>query len=647
VIDADTHSCSYLESAETCAEEGRAVPQAACTVASNAENQLFCTCGDGAGPQLSAASRGVVAGRLSVLLASLFMPSRWGAMVMVGALFVVPVESHNWIEGKRGRAGALQASTVQPALQPLSVNKIDVQVVPGQEFLVEWVYAHGAGGDTYFVVLANDDVSKIHLHTEELLDDYIANAPANSDHGGAPTSNRYQRYQRCSSDDLRNGFFTRAVPSSDPDAMGNRPNTFSPGRFGPIESQMQHSQASISTDRRVSYVSAKYPWIEAVHRYKHSGGQDQAFDTSRIAVPGRSGAGRYLIHYLWSSYRDIIDIDVHLPTAAVPVVLAPYGRVAPAGTALSYAQIDHCAFEAARAQSGKCIEAPTDGELLRTWCDGEINCLGIALVPAHGIAPWINFSHLPFVDTNGACNRTEMEATPPGTMAHYAVTQYRDFQNGATPPWTIYTDPDFIGWHSTCYVKESKFVFDLPVLPLAAPAVLETPFRFGSKCIPCEDRGMDLSNGPRWRVADTCVDCDEEPATTIRSTVLTPAINSQQPGFFTSVTACDGRGRHGNPDPPCASTFKWVVIASTHFMRKDECLAKAASDPECSNHVSWINAFYDWRLVNDYAFIQKAKNNCACWLNATYFDPNANATTPTRSTSPDEGRWEMYDIAPL
>ena len=62
------------------------------------------------------------------------------------------------------------------------------------------------------------------------------------------------------------------------------------------------SQAHAS-DRRVSYQSAKYPWIESVSKFKgikptdDKNGFPKQFDTTRFEVPARAGVGKRCAPY--------------------------------------------------------------------------------------------------------------------------------------------------------------------------------------------------------------------------------------------------------------------------------------------------------------------------------------------------------------
>jgi hypothetical protein len=217
-------------------------------------------------------------------------------------------------------------------------------------------------------------------------------------------------------------------------------------------------------------------------------------------------------------------------------------------------------------------------------------------------------------------------------LASYTVQYYRSFDDGAAPPWTIITDPDNIGWYSTCNVKLSPLQFDLPVTSLPVAEASAVPYRFGNKCIPCEDRGMNLSNGPRWRTADVCIDCDQEPAAVKRNTNVIPKIASTKTDTsFDTDTNCQNQGKPG----PCPNIMWLTLAGGSAWMWEQDCLAKIANTPGCGKHGSWFDGNYDFRFVTDWFYSEyQTGKNCMCWK------ASAPATPPTKANP----LWKTYTI---
>jgi len=285
-----------------------------------------------------------------------------------------------------------------------------------------------------------------------------------------------------------------------------------------------------------------------------------------------------------------------------------------------------------------CWEEPTDGMLARTKCSSDLNCLAYAMVPIRTLSPWVDYTQLPFMTgvpatINSGCNQSELlSKTLPDGMASYTVQYYRNFDNGAAPPWTVITDPENIGWYSTCYVKLSPLQFDLPVTSLPIPSASDMPYRFGDSCIPCQDRGMNLTNGPRWRVADYCVDCDAEPVTQKRSTNLIPPIATFMAATaFNASFQCQQQGHEG----ACAQVL-WITLGGSAWRWEQDCFAKVATTPGCSKYGAWFNGNFDFRYVSDWYYREfQAGKNCMCWL----------ASAGTVSTVPDTTGWEVFAVA--
>ena len=57
---------------------------------------------------------------------------------------------------------------------------------------------------------------------------------------------------------------------------------------------LQCMRVQISKDRRASYKSEKYPWIEMAGKYEHLVHKATDFDGIRVEIPGHSGPGHYI-----------------------------------------------------------------------------------------------------------------------------------------------------------------------------------------------------------------------------------------------------------------------------------------------------------------------------------------------------------------
>ena len=78
----------------------------------------------------------------------------------------------------------------------------------------------------------------------------------------------------------------------------------------------RYTDEGMKNDRRVSYDSAKYPWLVMAGVYPHIFQRPSDFDALRIEVPRKLGnrelkAGHYIVHYRWKGYGDCTDVNVH------------------------------------------------------------------------------------------------------------------------------------------------------------------------------------------------------------------------------------------------------------------------------------------------------------------------------------------------
>ena len=109
-----------------------------------------------------------------------------------------------------------------------------------------------------------------------------------------------------------------AVPASAPE-YSQRPAAFSCANFGSTRGSWDkggceqvsdltlynYPAAAHTTDRRVAYSNAKYPWIVAVHRFKATkptddkNGFPKQFDTARFNIPAGSAPTQYIVQYYW------------------------------------------------------------------------------------------------------------------------------------------------------------------------------------------------------------------------------------------------------------------------------------------------------------------------------------------------------------
>jgi hypothetical protein len=590
---------------------------ASCSAASDATKALMCVCGKYV---LSAGSQ-AIPGFLTAFLA---LMSTWavghfrlGGIVFLGMFLAMsPVQAHNWMEATRGRAAILGASQFcSPTYPQLNRDAIHMQAAQGQPLVVEWAAAHG--DSTYFAVMHDDDGANARFLTRTFMDNWLSFCPdANggwaNDTVNRPLDAKYHRFfpnfnlatleqvnTAASPPTTYADIFVDNPIRSGPvwDGFGqDRSNSFflssnsfqacrtQTGMFNdlctlPFNASLypktmlaQYKQHYMRRDRRCTYTNSSNPWLETVVRFQHDD-VSRSFATALISVQGRKGAGRYQIHYKWSSYCDVMDVDIKLASSGL--VANPYGtRVNLTGN-IQYDQGHHCWFEAPR-KVGQCVEVVYDTAQCQTLCTMDTGCRAYQLIPLQlkptasgnlygqfsssgGFIPWdVNISF---------CKKSQFQNNnipDIGAMICYPIHTFQDDYNSARPLWSFTKDMDHQGFYGTCYIKPRPVVF-LAQAGVNDPA--DNTYRFLDKCVSCDNVGMDKAT-PRWgpMLKGYCDDCDAHP---------TPA---KVMPFVANWTLSMSNRTFTDP-------AHWLSPGGSPYATLNECKILAKRDPTCSNWV--------------------------------------------------------------
>lgn len=517
--------------------------------------------------------------------------------------------AHNWMEGTRGRASNLGANQFcSPAFPQVNRQNVHMQVAAGQPFVVEWASAHG--DSTYWIIIHDNARANVSKLTRGLMNSWLDACPGG---GLANTTDdlnrRYHRFRpnkNLKSTGPVNGASANAPSYADlfyPEPIfngtiwnafslnGGRPNTFYNPTTGMINCNngadtipgfncsanpktmlARYKESDLSGDRRCSYTNSTNPWIHTIHRYSHRDVSD-GYATALMQVPDNLPAGRYQLHYKWSSYCDTIDIDVK---AKGMTVVNPYGTpITP--TEIQYDIAQHCLFEKPR-KVGQCVEVVTTPQQCAALCNSDTACRGFQLLPlqfdnsngnSFGLFPESSF--IPWTDITKSnrssfCEKSQfVNTSKPGRMVCFTVTQFQDDFNSARPLWSFTDDTNHQGFYGTCYIKPALRNFT------AITRVEEdqhTDYRFLSKCIPCNNIGQDLTN-PRWGPQqDFCTDCSKNPVAPLKQIEVPKWASTVGPGTFNQ-------------------TSHWLSPGGTPYAFQDECILLAMNDPRCSKYVMY------------------------------------------------------------
>jgi len=444
---------------------------------------------------------------------------------MLFYLLFTAIFAHNWIHGP---SRANKASTVLPAPPKSGPRRPHYQVGAGQDFAIEWATGH-PGSYYYFVVLKASDEDKIGLHSSEMLDQYINEAPSDA---WQYTDARYQRMHvscthlypnnpgangDCPQDSWNSGAQYEREITSDEDIYFDRV-----AAWGPTPTNMVHfkyQQEYLDFDKRVTYSNSKFPWIEAVHKFRVTYRWPREWDHARFSLPARQGSGEYIIHMLWRGYRDVIDIDV-LPSPANDI----YGRP---GTTSEWIKREHCLYpNYYNHRNTHCryfqADEPDNIASCKAYCESRSGnrCTAMNVVPLINpdVVKIAGETPAPAVPWNNKCKQSNVPSwANDKTMVCYTFQAQKPTYDGFNPEtediWIIRdNDPADPIFYSTCYRRERKREFNGNVAcPLCeeAPEDVSSKWQINDRCLSCADATSPLDGNTvkLWQTSDVCEKC--------------------------------------------------------------------------------------------------------------------------------------------
>lgn len=296
---------------------------------------------------------------------------------IVLSAFPVPTHAHNWMMTP-GRA-MFEASTTKPC-RGRKATDIHAQVGPGQTFIMAYATGH-PGRPNNLIIVHNSDEDKLSLpNIQSIMNDYLANAPANSS-----SHMEVQRYHGVTN--ARNAY------SSSRSFLATSPHIYKAELSKDDPNWLEHTHASkplavfsyqdevLANDRRVSYHSEKYPWIEAVYKYMIMSSRANDWDGVRVSIPAKKGPGHYIVNWGFQGYYDCVDVEVFDDRQIEHID----GKLTGGHT---WSKIDHCQYvgmSKSRGITTPCM--PATGNSLQECIDavstgyGDLARLGINVVP--------------------------------------------------------------------------------------------------------------------------------------------------------------------------------------------------------------------------------------------------------------------------
>ena len=131
----------------------------------------------------------------------------------------------------------------------------------------------------------------------------------------------------------KGSLYSRKVPTSDDQFTNHK-------RTDRIKSLFEYRPAVLAGDKRVSYVSAKFPWLESVHKFQNLANHGGDTEVVRIGIDDiqKKGSGHFIAHWRWQGYRECVDIDYFDDRQIKNVD----GK---AGEGVVWNKVEHCQFE--------------------------------------------------------------------------------------------------------------------------------------------------------------------------------------------------------------------------------------------------------------------------------------------------------------
>jgi hypothetical protein len=599
----DQNFCYYNPGETICESENRDYAPPSCSGHNNtAEGSRFCVCSSNRHADKDPNSSASLSASLFGILLALFLSLRSNnskTLVVLLFCFIVVfsngVSAHNWINSP---SRSPVASTFKPCLTK-STSKPHVQVGPGQYFQVEWMVGHQSRL-TYFILVSAKNEANLTQHKFSMLDDYLNNAPANTN----PTIMKYHRRKDTTGDA---SLYKQLIDSSNPNYFA-RPAEFT--RTGPY--LYSYLDSMLTNDLIAAYDNPNYPWIMFVRKYEHSIEKPSEFDVAQFKIPDGAPFGKYILHYMWAGYYDCIDID-YINQQVTNI----YGLDDPT-IPTTYTRIDHCYFPEIQrvlySPSGPYrIVENNDPTVCLEDCRLKADCQHVQILPLRPPSTanpaFSDYSSLYQTLDLDRYNTTYpfIKDLPDDTLVCYNLAP-----RAATETEGIYIvslDPSDPAFYATCYVQNNKLKFI--GYEDTAVAKIETPWVFGDKCISCEDRKKIQTSDymvPTWRITTDCRNCDVEddkgeyPGTDIQFSLVRN--NSYCDGFQYDGQADNFNNPSTAHHKTCTDGTRCLKrLNFTHGERTTvsikACAHAVMADDECSDIFMKYTAtgqdFYDYR----------------------------------------------------
>jgi len=529
------------------------------------DSPFLLTDDDDVNPKFSGAARIQPGTRLSMAATTLAITTltassvrREGAFVAILSSLALaltavgqPALAHNWMNNPSTRVAGLSKMAPAP---PRAGNNINFAVRQGEDFHLEWSTGH-PNSFVYFTFVRSEDEGQLGLATEAALEDYLAQAPAETNWlpDNHKTHVRWTAPLPTADTDFDGAPYTRLLTNDDP-AYFERPDNWRCSRRPPAGGcnqpsvtygQYEYESNMVATDKRAAYENPAYPWIVAVARYKIVYRRPQDYDLAKLQFPDDAPPGDYIIQYQWRGYYDAMDVllvEDDGDAGGAPLELV---------TEYEWIKTDHCQYRDLTFNNNKydCFVLPSDGNAsaLMDYSDAmtKNSYSAISIVPLVN-PPEVRFKddiNMPF--NNRRCKRNVLEAEAAQREDEHVLVGVAGHP-GATPevgePYVISMDPRDPVFYSTCYRRESTMVVkpttasrrNLATAKEPTPSMTNVNQRLRGSANVAPDNDLTGSNRarsralaetktPRWRFSDACISCEDAVAATTTGFDIAPS----------------------------------------------------------------------------------------------------------------------------
>ena len=177
----------------------------------------------------------------------------------------------------------------------------------------------------------------------------------------------------------KGSIYSRHVPKDDPHFTMHTRKT---DRF---RSMFEYREETLKTagDKRISYNSSTFPWLESVHTFQNLASIGGDTDVVRVGIEDvrKRGSGHFIAHWRWQGYRECVDIDYFDDRQIANID----GKQ---GAGVMWNKIEHCQFEESRVVTPCRVVAKTADLCIKDLATAGIPLASDSARIGINVVPW-------------------------------------------------------------------------------------------------------------------------------------------------------------------------------------------------------------------------------------------------------------------